>query len=53
MVLVMMKSAVSGHTYNACRERLADKMEHIHFDPYSKLNTLWNVPYVGILIALD
>lgn len=32
-----MESAVSGHTYMTIRERLADKLETIRFDPYGKL----------------
>lgn len=32
----MMESMVSGHTYNAIRERLGDKLEIIRFDPFSK-----------------
>lgn len=42
----MMESVVSGHTYNAVRERLAEKLEHIHFDPWSKClpYTLKNAP---------
>lgn len=31
-----MESAVSGHKYTTIRERLADKLEEIRFDPYSK-----------------
>lgn len=33
----MMESVVSGHKFNAIRERLADKMELIKFDPFSEL----------------
>lgn len=32
-----MESMVSGHKFNAIRERLGDKLELIRFDPYSKL----------------
>ena len=32
----MMMSAVSGHKKIRIRERLADKLEVIAFDPYSK-----------------
>lgn len=35
--MVLMESAVSGHQFNAIRERLADKLELLRFDPYSKL----------------
>lgn len=31
-----MESAVSGHQYTTIRERLADKLETIRFDPYSE-----------------
>jgi len=34
--MVMMESAVSGHKRIRIRERLADKLEVISFDPYSK-----------------
>lgn len=34
--MVQMVSAVSGHRFNAIRERLADKLELIKFDPWSK-----------------
>lgn len=32
-VMVQMESMVSGHTFNKIRERLADKLEVIRFDP--------------------
>lgn len=35
--MVQMESLVSGHTYNQIRERIADKLEVIRFDPFSKL----------------
>lgn len=31
-----MESLVSGHQFTAIRERLADKLEIVRFDPYSK-----------------
>lgn len=34
--MVLMESVVSGHKYTTIRERLADKLEIIKFDPYSK-----------------
>lgn len=34
--MVQMVSAVSGHRFNTIRERLADKLELIRFDPYSE-----------------
>ncbi|XP_004530505.1 39S ribosomal protein L33, mitochondrial [Ceratitis capitata] len=33
-IMVLMESAVSGHQFNMFRERLADKLELIRFDPY-------------------
>ncbi|XP_055309081.1 39S ribosomal protein L33, mitochondrial [Sitodiplosis mosellana] len=33
-ILVLMESAVSGHQFLQIRERLADKLETIRFDPY-------------------
>ncbi|CAH2982960.1 unnamed protein product [Chilo suppressalis] len=35
-VMVLMESVVSGHKFNAIRERLADKLEILKFDPYSE-----------------
>jgi len=35
-VLVIAESVVSGHRLVRIRERLADKLEFIFFDPYSK-----------------
>lgn len=34
--MVSMESLVSGHKINKIRERLADKLEIIQFDPKSK-----------------
>jgi hypothetical protein len=36
LIMVLMESAVSGHKRIKIRERLADKLEVIAFDPYSK-----------------
>ncbi|XP_055374861.1 39S ribosomal protein L33, mitochondrial [Condylostylus longicornis] len=33
-VMVLMESIVSGHQFNARRDRLADKLEFLKFDPY-------------------
>lgn len=33
--MVLMESAVSGHQFTMIRERLADKIEFMKFDPYS------------------
>lgn len=38
--MVMMESMVSGHRFNAIRERLADKLELIRFDPFSEFNLI-------------
>ncbi|XP_044756075.1 39S ribosomal protein L33, mitochondrial [Coccinella septempunctata] len=32
-IMVQMESVISGHTFNKIRERLADKLELIRFDP--------------------
>lgn len=34
--MILMESIVSGHQFTQVRERLADKLELIRFDPYSK-----------------
>lgn len=34
LIMVLMESAVSGHKKIKIRERLADKLEVIAFDPY-------------------
>ena len=36
-IMVLMESVVSKHQFNAVRERLADKLEVLKFDPYSEL----------------
>lgn len=33
--MVQMESVISGHKFNTIRERLADKLEVIRFDPFS------------------
>ncbi|XP_072948689.1 large ribosomal subunit protein bL33m [Epargyreus clarus] len=33
-IMVLMESVVSGHQFNTIRERLAEKLEVIRFDPY-------------------
>ncbi|KAH8376301.1 hypothetical protein KR200_000415 [Drosophila serrata] len=38
-IMVVLESVVSGHQYNAFRDRLAEKLEIIRFDPYSEY---WN-----------
>ncbi|XP_062554230.1 large ribosomal subunit protein bL33m [Armigeres subalbatus] len=40
-ILVLMESAVSGHQFLKIRERLADKLELIRFDPYIQRNSLY------------
>jgi len=35
-IMVVLESVVSGHQYNAFRDRLAEKLEIIRFDPYSE-----------------
>lgn len=36
-ILVQVESIVSGHRLNVIRERLAEKLELVRFDPWSKL----------------
>ncbi|KAM7348562.1 mitochondrial ribosomal protein L33 [Cochliomyia hominivorax] len=33
-IMVVVESVVSGHKFNTVRDRLADKIELIRFDPY-------------------
>ncbi|XP_071557032.1 large ribosomal subunit protein bL33m [Temnothorax nylanderi] len=40
-VLVMAESIISGHRLVRLRERLADKLEFIYFDPYIQQKTLY------------
>ncbi|XP_063364628.1 large ribosomal subunit protein bL33m [Cydia amplana] len=40
-IMVLMESMVSGHKFNAIRERLADKLELIRFDPYIRQLSLY------------
>lgn len=35
-----MESVVTGHTFNKIRERLADKLEMIRFDPFGETQIL-------------
>lgn len=39
--MVQMESVVSGHKFNAIRERLGDKLEVIRFDPMGKYYVLY------------
>lgn len=41
-----MESAVSGHHYMKIRERLADKLEEIRFDPYSECSHLFIISLI-------
>ncbi|KAJ8946405.1 hypothetical protein NQ318_011814 [Aromia moschata] len=41
MVMVKMESVVSGHTFNKIRERIADKLEVIRFDPLIQKECLY------------
>lgn len=45
-IMVQMESLVSGHTFNKIRPRLADKLEVIRFDPFSKWNIFCNSHYL-------
>ncbi|XP_056636970.1 39S ribosomal protein L33, mitochondrial [Diorhabda carinulata] len=40
-IMVQMESVVSGHTFNKIRERLADKLEVIRFDPFIMKDCLY------------
>ncbi|KAH8323182.1 hypothetical protein KR074_008612, partial [Drosophila pseudoananassae] len=40
-IMVVLESVVSGHQYNAFRDRLADKLEIIRFDPYIQKESLY------------
>lgn len=39
--MVVLESVVSGHQFNAFRDRLADKLEIIRFDPYIQQESLY------------
>ncbi|XP_059045529.1 large ribosomal subunit protein bL33m [Achroia grisella] len=41
MIMVLMESAVSGHKFVTIRERLADKLELLRFDPYIQHESLY------------
>ncbi|KAH8249835.1 hypothetical protein KR038_002236, partial [Drosophila bunnanda] len=40
-IMVVLESVVSGHQYNAFRDRLAEKLEIIRFDPYIQKESLY------------
>ncbi|XP_045774187.1 39S ribosomal protein L33, mitochondrial [Maniola jurtina] len=40
-IMVMMESIVSGHRFNTVRERLADKLELIRFDPFIQRESIY------------
>ncbi|XP_037935994.1 39S ribosomal protein L33, mitochondrial [Teleopsis dalmanni] len=40
-VMVLMESVVSNHQFTAMRDRLADKLELIRFDPYIQQESLY------------
>ncbi|GLV35233.1 mitochondrial ribosomal protein L33 [Carabus blaptoides fortunei] len=40
-IMVLMESMVSGHQFTAIRERLADKLEVIRFDPYIQKESVY------------
>ncbi|KAJ8719361.1 hypothetical protein PYW08_011536 [Mythimna loreyi] len=41
MIMVLMESVVSGHQITRIRERLADKLEFIYFDPYIQQDSVY------------
>ncbi|XP_073945906.1 mitochondrial ribosomal protein L33 [Choristoneura fumiferana] len=40
-IMVLMESMVSGHKFISIRERLADKLELLRFDPYIRAQSLY------------
>ncbi|KAF6200101.1 hypothetical protein GE061_006402 [Apolygus lucorum] len=40
-IMVLMESLVSGHQFNKIRERAADKLEMIFFDPYIQKESVY------------
>lgn len=40
-IMVLMESVVSGHQFNMIRERLAEKIEVLKFDPYIQRISLY------------
>ncbi|KAH8279525.1 hypothetical protein KR044_004909 [Drosophila immigrans] len=40
-IMVLMESVVSGHQFNTFRDRLADKIELIRFDPFIQKESLY------------
>ncbi|XP_026752687.1 39S ribosomal protein L33, mitochondrial [Galleria mellonella] len=41
LIMVLMESAVSGHKFVTIRERLADKLEILRYDPYIQEESLY------------
>ncbi|TMW48160.1 hypothetical protein DOY81_006760 [Sarcophaga bullata] len=40
-IMVVVESVVSGHKFNTVRERLADKIEVVRFDPYIQRDSVY------------
>ncbi|XP_017779787.1 PREDICTED: 39S ribosomal protein L33, mitochondrial [Nicrophorus vespilloides] len=40
-IMVQMESLVSGHKFNKIRERLADKLELVRFDPFIQQDSVY------------
>ncbi|XP_071441920.1 large ribosomal subunit protein bL33m [Hetaerina americana] len=40
-IMVLMESMVSGHKYITIRERLADKLEVVRFDPFIQKESVY------------
>ncbi|XP_017470071.1 PREDICTED: 39S ribosomal protein L33, mitochondrial [Rhagoletis zephyria] len=40
-IMVLMESVVSGHQFNMFRDRLAEKLELIRFDPYIQQESIY------------
>ncbi|XP_032665809.1 39S ribosomal protein L33, mitochondrial-like [Odontomachus brunneus] len=40
-IMVLVESVVTGHKIIRIRERIADKLEFLHFDPYVQCKVLY------------
>lgn len=52
-ILVLMESVISGHRIMRIRERLADKLEFIFFDPYSERFILLPMFYYLLIVLSE
>ena len=51
--MVLIESMVTGHKYTVIRERLADKLELVRFDPYGMYVSLKSGSWTHALNALS